>query len=65
MKYESSVTSHSKAMANVKVFADKQTKTRTNRQMDKKTGQKLYYRYLLIWGGLKNVHFQNFHPEKI
>jgi hypothetical protein len=34
MKYESPITYHSKDMANVKVFADRQT----NRQ----TGQKLY-----------------------
>ena len=38
MKYESSITYHSKAMATVKVFADKQT----DRQTDKRTGQKLY-----------------------
>ena len=34
VKCESSITYHSKATANVKVFADKQT--------DKRTGQKLY-----------------------
>ena len=34
VKYESSITYHSKAMANIKVFADKQT--------DKWTDQKLY-----------------------
>ena len=34
MKYESSVTYHSKAMANVNVFADK--------QREKQTGQKVH-----------------------
>ena len=33
-KYESSITYDSKAMANIKVFADK--------QMDKRTGKNLY-----------------------
>ena len=37
-KYESSITYYSKAMANVKVFADK--------QMDNWTSQKLYAPYL-------------------
>ena len=32
VKYESSITNHSKAMANVKVFADKQTDRQTNGQ---------------------------------
>ena len=31
MKYESSITYHSIGMANVKVFADKQTDRQTNR----------------------------------
>ena len=35
VKYESFITSHSKAMANVKVFADKQTKRWPDRQTDK------------------------------
>ena len=38
VKYESSITYHSKAMVNVKVFAHKQSDRRT----DKRTGQKLY-----------------------
>jgi hypothetical protein len=46
MKYESPITCHSKDMANVKVFADRQT--------DRRTGQKLYapdlsIRYQLIF----------------
>ena len=32
MKYESPITKHSKAMASVKGFADKQRDRRTNRQ---------------------------------
>ena len=39
VKYESSITYHSKAVANVKVFADKQT---DSKQMNKRTGQKLH-----------------------
>jgi hypothetical protein len=42
MKYESPITYHSKDMANVKVFADKQT--------DRRTGQKLYVPDLSIQG---------------
>jgi hypothetical protein len=34
MKYESPITCHSKDMANVKVFADRQTDRQTNRQPD-------------------------------
>ena len=37
VKNKSSITYNSKALANVKVFTDKQ-----NRQMDKQTGQNLY-----------------------
>ena len=37
MKYESSITYHSKAMAKVKVFADKQTNKQTNGQTDRGT----------------------------
>jgi hypothetical protein len=32
MKYESPITYHSKDMANVKVFADRQTERQTDRQ---------------------------------
>ena len=39
MKYESSITYHSIAMANVKVFADKQTDKQTDGQTD---GPKTY-----------------------
>jgi hypothetical protein len=42
MKYESSITYHSKDMANVKVFADRQT--------DRWTGHKLYATDLSIQG---------------
>jgi hypothetical protein len=41
MKYESPITCHSKDMANVEVFADRQT------------GQKLYAPHLLIQGHKK------------
>jgi hypothetical protein len=34
MKYESLITYHSKDMANVKVFADRQTDKQINRQTD-------------------------------
>ena len=51
MKYESSITYHSKAMANVKVFCGQ-----TNRQTDKQTGQKLYVPDLTMWGH-KNQNF--------
>jgi hypothetical protein len=44
MKYESPITCHSKDMANVKVFADKQT------------GQKLYAPDLSIRGHKKNYN---------
>jgi hypothetical protein len=47
MKYESPITYHSKDMANVKVFADRQTK-------DRQTGQKLYAPDLSIRGH-KNI----------
>ena len=40
MKYQSSITHHSKTMVNVRVFADKQMDSRQT--MDKPTGQKLY-----------------------
>jgi hypothetical protein len=42
MKYESPITCHSKDMANVKVFADRQT--------TRQTGQKLYAPNLSIRG---------------
>jgi hypothetical protein len=42
MKYECPITYHSKDMANVKVFADRQT--------NRRTGQKLYAPDLSIWG---------------
>ena len=45
VKYESSITYHSKAMANIKRFCNKQTDRRTGRtcgQTDKRTDQKLY-----------------------
>jgi hypothetical protein len=35
MKYESPITFHSKDIANVKVFADKQTDKQTDRQTDR------------------------------
>jgi hypothetical protein len=35
MKYESPITCHSKDMAYVKVFADKETDRQTDRQMDR------------------------------
>jgi hypothetical protein len=44
MKYESPITYHSKDMANVKVFADRQT----DKQTDRWTGQKLYAPSFLI-----------------
>jgi hypothetical protein len=47
MKYESPITCHSKDMANVKVFEDRQT-TR-----DRRTGQKLYAPDLSIQGHKK------------
>ena len=37
-------------MANVKTFADQQTDKRTNRQTDKRPGQKLYTSDLSMWG---------------
>ena len=40
------ITYNSKALANVKVFADK--------QMDKQTGQKQYARPIYLCGGIKN-----------
>jgi hypothetical protein len=45
MKYESCITYHSKDMANVKVFADRQT--------NRRTGQKLYAPNLSIRGHKK------------
>jgi hypothetical protein len=48
MKYESPITYHSKDMANVKVFADRQT--------DRRTGQKLYAPDLSIRGHKKFPH---------
>ena len=53
MKYESSITYHSKGMANVKVFTDKQMDKETDRQTDKWTNQKLYAPNLTIWGRKK------------
>jgi hypothetical protein len=47
MEYESSITYHSKDMANVKVFADRQT----NRWI----GQKLYAPDLSIRGHKKTI----------
>jgi hypothetical protein len=49
MKYESPVIYHSKDMANVKVFANRQM----DRQTDRRTGQKLYALDLLIRGHKK------------
>jgi hypothetical protein len=46
MKYESPITCHSKDMADVKVFADRQI----DKQTDRRTGQKLYAPDLLIRG---------------
>ena len=51
MKYESLITYHSKDMANVKVFADRQT----DKQTDRRTGQKLYAPDLSIRGHKKNL----------
>jgi hypothetical protein len=48
MKYECPITCHSKDMANVKVFADRQT--------DRRSGQKLYAPDLSIWGH-KNIYY--------
>jgi hypothetical protein len=45
MKYESPITCHSKDMANIEVFADRQT--------DRRTGQKLYAPDLSIRGHKK------------
>ena len=52
VKYERSITYHSKAMANVKVFC-RQTNGQTDRQ-NKRTGQKLYAPNLVMLGH-KNV----------
>jgi hypothetical protein len=51
MKYESSITYHSKDMANVNVFADRHT----DKQMDKQTdGQaKNYMPPFFRYGGIK------------
>jgi hypothetical protein len=57
MKYESPITCHSKDIANVKVFADRQT----DRQTDRRTGQKLYAPDLSKRGHKKDnmqFHFQ-------
>ena len=56
MKFKSSITYHSKAMANVKVLADK--------QMDRRTGQKLYHPDLSMRGH-KNQPGCNEKKEKI
>ena len=48
MKYESSITYHSKAMANVKVFADKHTDRLTNGHT------KDYVPYIYRCGCIKN-----------
>jgi hypothetical protein len=53
MKYESPITYHSKDIANVKVFADRQTERQTNRR----TGQKLYASDLSIRGHSKERIF--------
>ena len=53
MKYESPITYHSKDMANVKVFADRQTDRQTDKQTDRRTGQKLYAPDLSIRGHKK------------
>ena len=55
VKYESSITYHSKAMAILKVFADKQT--------DQRTGQKLYAPDLSIRGHKNRVRQRNKSPE--
>jgi hypothetical protein len=49
MKYESPITYHSKDMANVKVFAD--------RQINRRRGQKLYAPDLSILGHKKHTEF--------
>jgi hypothetical protein len=46
MKYESSITYHSKDMANVKVFADRQTDRQT----------KNYMPPIFRYGGIKSKH---------
>jgi hypothetical protein len=51
MKYESPITCYSKDMANVKVFADRQT----GGQTDRRTGQKLYAPDLSIRGHKKLI----------
>ena len=56
VQYESSITYHSKAMTNVKVFVDKQTDRRT---ADKGTGQKLYAS-IYRCGCIKNYDHHNF-----
>ena len=56
VQFESSITYHAQAMANVKVVAHKQT----DRQTDKRTGQKLYiytpYRCWSIENSLSCFH---------
>jgi hypothetical protein len=42
-------------MANVKVFADRQTDRQTDKQTDRRTGQKLYSPDLSIWGHKKTI----------
>jgi hypothetical protein len=49
MKYESPITYHSKDMANVKVFEDRQT--------NRRTGQKLFVLDLSI-PGHENFHYR-------
>ena len=58
MKYEISITYHSKPDADVKVFVDKQT--------DRQTGQKLYAPNLMMWG-YKNLNWSklNAFPNNI
>ena len=56
VKYESSITYHSKDMANVKVFADRQTDRQTDKQTNRRTGQKLYAPDLSIRGIKKKLH---------
>ena len=51
VKYESSITCHSKAMANVKVFAKKETDRWTNRQA------KNYVPAIYGSGGIKRMEF--------
>ena len=54
MKYEGPNSYQSKDMANVNVFAYKQTDKWTARQTDKRTGLKIYAPNLLMWGNIKH-----------